>query len=45
MILGLGAAWYDREHEAYGWEFPSLKESDRLEEAVDLIALVYETGR
>jgi len=42
MILGLGAAWYDREHEAYGWEFPSLKErSDRLEEAVDLIRLLF----
>ena len=42
MILGLGAAWYDREHEAYGWDFPSLKErSDRLEEAVDLIRLLF----
>ena len=25
FILGLGAAWFKREHEAYGWDFPSLK--------------------
>ena len=37
-ILGIGAAWHEREHEAYGWDFPSLKErSDRLEEACALI--------
>lgn len=42
MILGLGAGWYDREHEAYGWNFPSIKErSDRLEEAADLIRLLF----
>jgi F420-dependent oxidoreductase-like protein len=37
-ILGIGAAWHVREHEAYGWDFPSIKErSDRLEEACELI--------
>ena len=37
-ILGIGAGWNVREHEAYGWTFPSLKErSDRLEEACALI--------
>jgi len=37
-ILGIGAAWHEREHRAYGWDFPSLKErSDRLEEACALI--------
>jgi len=37
-ILGIGAAWHVREHEAYGWDFPSMKErSDRLEEACELI--------
>jgi len=42
MELGIGAAWYQREHEAYGWAFPSLQErSDRLEEAVDLIRLLF----
>jgi F420-dependent oxidoreductase-like protein len=25
-ILGIGAAWYDTEHEAYGWEFPPVRE-------------------
>ena len=39
--LGLGAAWYEEEHKAYGWDFPSLRErSDRLEEATQLIRLL-----
>lgn len=25
-ILGIGAAWYDVEHVAYGWDFPPVKE-------------------
>ena len=38
VILGIGAGWNIREHEAYGWEFPPMKErSDRLEEACELI--------
>ena len=42
MILGLGAGWYEHEHHAYGWDFPSLKERcDRLEEAADLIRLLF----
>jgi len=42
LILGIGAGWYEREHEAFGWEFPSVKErSDRLEEAVELIKLLF----
>ena len=41
-ILGLGAAWHEREHEAYGWNFPPLKErSDRLEEATELIRALF----
>ena len=40
--LGLGAAWYEQEHSAYGWDFPSLKErSDRLEEATQLISMLF----
>ena len=42
VILGLGAAWFKREHEAYGWDFPSLKErSDRLQEACELIRKLF----
>ena len=44
FILGIGAGWYKREHEAFGWEFPNAKErSDRLEEAVELIKLLFTT--
>ena len=36
-ILGIGAAWYDVEHAAYGWEFPPIKERfERLREAVSI---------
>jgi F420-dependent oxidoreductase-like protein len=36
-ILGIGAAWYDVEHAAYGWEFPPVKERfERLREAVTI---------
>ena len=42
FILSLGAAWFAREHEAYGWTFPSLRErSDRFEEACELIRLLF----
>jgi alkanesulfonate monooxygenase SsuD/methylene tetrahydromethanopterin reductase-like flavin-dependent oxidoreductase (luciferase family) len=38
FTLSFGAAWFQREHEAYGWEYPSIKErSDRFEEACALI--------
>ena len=41
-ILGIGAAWHEREHAAYGWDFPPLKErSDRLEESVELIRALF----
>ncbi len=40
--FGIGAAWHQREHEAYGWNFPSIKErSDRLEEACALIKALF----
>ena len=38
FTLSIGAAWFQREHEAYGWTFPSMRErSDRLEEACALL--------
>jgi alkanesulfonate monooxygenase SsuD/methylene tetrahydromethanopterin reductase-like flavin-dependent oxidoreductase (luciferase family) len=38
FTLAIGAGWYQREHEAYGWVFPSMKErQDRFEEACELI--------
>ena len=42
FVLGIGSAWFKREHEAFGWDFPSMKErSDRLEEACALIHLMF----
>ncbi|MEM7028943.1 MAG: LLM class flavin-dependent oxidoreductase [Chloroflexota bacterium] len=42
FILGIGAGWFEREHQAYGWPFPSLKErQDRLEEACALIRKLF----
>ena len=45
-ILGIGAGWNVREHEAYGWEFPSMRErQDRLEEACALIHALFTSER
>jgi F420-dependent oxidoreductase-like protein len=42
LILGIGAGWFQQEHEAFGWEFPGVKERcDRLEEAVELIKMLF----
>lgn len=42
FVLALGAAWFKREHEAYGWEFPSMRErQDRFEEACALIRQLF----
>ena len=42
FTLSIGAGWFRREHEAYGWDFPSLRErSDRLEEAANLIRQLF----
>src|SRR5207245_10203041 len=36
-VLGIGAAWFDVEHNAYGVDFPAVGERmDRLEEAVQI---------
>ena len=45
FVLGIGAAWFKREHEAYGWTFPSMKErQDRFEEAVELIRALFRSS-
>ena len=42
FTLGIGAAWFKREHEAYGWTFPSMRErQDRFEEACGLIRALF----
>ena len=44
--LGLGAGWYDGEHDAYGIPFPALGERfDRLEEQLAIITGLWETPR
>jgi F420-dependent oxidoreductase-like protein len=41
-MLGIGAAWYDVEHEGLGVEFPPVGERmDRLEEAVQICRLMF----
>src|SRR3984893_16093392 len=40
--LGIGAAWYDVEHEGLGFDFPAAKERlDRLEEAVQICRAMF----
>lgn len=44
-ICGLGAAWFDREHEAYGWEFPPLAERYALlEDALNALPVLWGPG-
>jgi F420-dependent oxidoreductase-like protein len=43
--LGIGAAWFDREHEGLGVPFPPLKERfERLEEALQIARQMWEPG-
>ena len=42
FTLALGTAWCEREHNAFGWTFPSMKErSDRFQEACELIRKLF----
>ena len=44
-MCGLGAAWFQREHELYGWEFPPRAERyARLEDALELLPLMWGPG-
>lgn len=42
---GIGAAWFDREHHAYGWNFPPLAERyELLEDALEVLPLIWGPG-
>lgn len=42
---GLGAAWFAREHEVYGWPFPPIAERYALlEDALELLPLLWGAG-
>jgi F420-dependent oxidoreductase-like protein len=44
-VCGLGAAWFEREHRLYGWDFPPLAERyARLEDALELLPLMWGKG-
>jgi F420-dependent oxidoreductase-like protein len=44
-VCGLGAAWFEREHRLYGWDFPPLAERfARLEDALELLPLMWGPG-
>jgi F420-dependent oxidoreductase-like protein len=44
-LCGIGAAWFEREHRLYGWDFPPLRERfDRLEDALELLPLMWGAG-
>jgi alkanesulfonate monooxygenase SsuD/methylene tetrahydromethanopterin reductase-like flavin-dependent oxidoreductase (luciferase family) len=41
-FLGLGAAWFEEEHNAYGYDFPPLRERfERLEDALQIARLMF----
>jgi F420-dependent oxidoreductase-like protein len=45
-ILGIGAAWNESEHRAYGFEFPPIGERmDRLDEALTICRLMFTEER
>jgi F420-dependent oxidoreductase-like protein len=44
-VCGLGAAWFEREHRAYGWRFPPRAERfAALEDALELLPLMWGKG-
>lgn len=44
-VCGIGAAWYEREHRLYGWQFPLLRERYALlEDALELLPLMWGPG-
>jgi alkanesulfonate monooxygenase SsuD/methylene tetrahydromethanopterin reductase-like flavin-dependent oxidoreductase (luciferase family)/predicted kinase len=44
-ICGLGLAWFEAEHKAYGWDFPPVSERyDLLEDALQLLPILWGPG-
>jgi F420-dependent oxidoreductase-like protein len=44
-IAGIGAAWFEREHRAYGWRFPPRAERyAMLEDALELLPIMWGKG-
>jgi F420-dependent oxidoreductase-like protein len=44
LVLGIGAGWFEREHQAYGIAFPSVKErTQALGEALEVITKLWST--
>jgi F420-dependent oxidoreductase-like protein len=44
-LCGLGAAWFEREHQLYGWDFPPVAgRYARLEDALELLPLMWGPG-
>src|SRR3954453_15938975 len=44
-MCGIGAAWFEREHRLYGWDFPPLgRRFDLLEDALQLLPLMWGPG-
>jgi F420-dependent oxidoreductase-like protein len=44
-FCGIGAAWFGREHELYGWEFPPLAQRyELLEDTLQLLPLMWGKG-
>jgi F420-dependent oxidoreductase-like protein len=44
-VCGVGAAWFEREHRLYGWDFPPRAERfARLEDALQLLPLMWGAG-
>jgi F420-dependent oxidoreductase-like protein len=44
-MCGLGTAWFQREHQLYGWEFPPVaRRYELLEDALELLPLMWGPG-
>ena len=45
-VFGLGAAWFEAEHQAYGFDFPPIGERmDRLDEALTIVRAMFTQDR